>query len=343
MNLRSGIKEVIRLSLPKQVRTYYQGVGTILVYHRLTLQEPSYLAFRPNLVLAVHQKNFEEQLIYLSKNYQCLSFNDFYQGIVAGNLPKNAVTLTFDDGYLDNLELALPLLEKYKIPAMIYITINNVETDRLLWWYELEMRIRANSFLSFDWEGGHYEFPLKTVQQKRMVYQTVNYISKNLSNEKQEELLNILAEKMPKQLPCEVKGLSWDNLKQLASSEMISIGTHTLSHPNLRLCNVEQLHDELLIPRLKLEEFLGRKVDHTSFPFGDREHSMQREMDMAKDLGYLTACTTRIGHVQMEHKDNLFALPRIGIGYKDTISTLRWKLSGAYAMLKQRGKRVITL
>ena len=148
---------------------------------------------------------------------------------------------------------------------------------------------------------------------------------------------------MPKQIPCEVKGLSWDNLKQLASSEMISIGTHTLSHPNLRLCSIKQLHNELLTPKLKLEEFLGRPIEHTSFPFGDREHAMQREMDMAKELGYLTACTTRIGHIQTEHKESLFALPRIGIGYKDTLSTLRWKLSGAYAMLKQRGRRVITL
>ena len=62
------------------------------------------------------------------------------------------ITITFDDGYKDNLLNALPILEKLKIPASIYITTRFLNKEVDIWWYEINDVIQNQSNLSFNYE-----------------------------------------------------------------------------------------------------------------------------------------------------------------------------------------------
>ena len=66
------------------------------------------------------------------------------------------IVITFDDGYNDNLLHALPVLEKYQVPASIYITTRFLEEHAWMWWYELKEAIKDKSVLSFEYEKKNF-------------------------------------------------------------------------------------------------------------------------------------------------------------------------------------------
>ncbi len=87
----------------------------ILIYHRVSVR--SYYD-----QLSVDPDNFDAQIKWLSENRDLKPLPIVIDDIRAGRTRKNTVAVTFDDGYLDNLENALPVLEKYNVPATIYVT-----------------------------------------------------------------------------------------------------------------------------------------------------------------------------------------------------------------------------
>ena len=98
-----------------------------LYYHRINILESDY-----NL-LGVSPIKFRQQMLYLKQNYQIVRFEEDWS-----LLDQDAVSITFDDGYRDNLEYALPILEELEIPATIFISTGTIKQERELWWDELE-------------------------------------------------------------------------------------------------------------------------------------------------------------------------------------------------------------
>ena len=102
----------------------------VLLYHRV-----ADIGFDPQL-LSVSINNFREQLLFIKNNYEIFRFEDDY---VKRNQP--AIIITFDDGYADNYQNALPILEELEIPATFFITTGRIDSDREFWWDDLERLI----------------------------------------------------------------------------------------------------------------------------------------------------------------------------------------------------------
>ena len=136
----------------------WKGKGAILLYHRVLPNE--LIKDDLDLGLAVSCSNFEKQVKILKSKYQIVSMDEFIS-----NLKKETnqfmITITFDDGYNDNLLHALPVLEKYQVPASIYITTRFLEEHAWMWWYELKEAIKDKSVLSFEYEKKNFHFVLK--------------------------------------------------------------------------------------------------------------------------------------------------------------------------------------
>ncbi len=71
---------------------------------------------------ALSSKLLDEHIDFLSSRFQLMTLRNLYQGIIAGSCPPNPMVITFDDGYRDNYELALPILKKHKVTATVFIT-----------------------------------------------------------------------------------------------------------------------------------------------------------------------------------------------------------------------------
>ncbi len=128
-------------------KTFYK-TAPILLYHRIST------TFADPLMLCVTPSCFENHLQFLKKNYNIIPLSELSKLLTTGALKGNEVAVTFDDGYRDNLTNALPLLEKYNIPATIFITTGSLgkkatfewdmkyeESDRAVFLSEEEIRL----------------------------------------------------------------------------------------------------------------------------------------------------------------------------------------------------------
>ena len=111
----------------------WKGVGAVLMYHRVLPDD--LIKEDLDIGMAVTSSNFEKQIKVLKSKYKIVSMNEFNE-----NLKKKKkqfmIAITFDDGYKDNLTYALPILEKFEVPATIYITTRFLNDNAWMWWYE---------------------------------------------------------------------------------------------------------------------------------------------------------------------------------------------------------------
>ncbi|RPI71338.1 MAG: polysaccharide deacetylase family protein, partial [Desulfobacteraceae bacterium] len=128
MNIRS----VLKLNrLHRWIKAKIHAKALILLYHRIATPP-----IDPQL-LAVAQAHFEQHLDVICKYYHPLSLNDLCRAIQTKAVPPHSIVITFDDGYSDNLYAAKPLLEKYNIPATVFVTGGLIGPSASLWWDEL--------------------------------------------------------------------------------------------------------------------------------------------------------------------------------------------------------------
>src|SRR5205814_2375581 len=91
------------------------------------------------LQLAVTPKHFEEHVKYLKGNYNLVTVEEFF--FLKKNkrkYPQKPVLITFDDGYEDNCNEAIPVLQTYHAQALFFITTSNINTNIENWWDCLE-------------------------------------------------------------------------------------------------------------------------------------------------------------------------------------------------------------
>ncbi|MGY4367292.1 peptidoglycan/xylan/chitin deacetylase (PgdA/CDA1 family) [Bradyrhizobium sp. LB1.3] len=114
--------------------------------------------------------------------------------------------------------------------------------------------------------------------------------------------------------------LSWDEVKRFAADPLVTIGAHTISHCNLAKQSEEIATQEIAVSRARIEQALGRNVQHLAYPYGDRQAAGEREFALAAAAGFKTAVTTRPGMLFAENAGHMTALPRVSLNgnYQDT-------------------------
>lgn len=303
-------------------RAFGQPVA-VLNYHRINQKTPG------DNNLTVTPEVFEAQIKVLSENYQVIPVSQIPQVIRNSNLRaheksffrKPLIAITFDDGYLDTLTLALPILEKYKVPACVYVTAGRTDTQGEFWWDELEsLLVEGNSqqieaIQKLDWKmWGYSQTPrLDTQEAKMSVYhQLAACFKKSTPMQIEEWMLQLrLASGRETTSRLDYRVMTREELAKMARSPLIEIGSHTMTHPSLgRLSPAEQEY-ELSESKTLLETWLDKKVDSVAFPFGGYGDFNATTLAIAKRLGYHTAFTTVCGIV--DAKSDLLAMPRMYI------------------------------
>jgi peptidoglycan/xylan/chitin deacetylase (PgdA/CDA1 family) len=100
-------------------------VLSILIYHRVLPVPDPLRAGEPDAT------RFDQQMRYLARHFSVLPLREAFRRLRAGTLPRRACCITFDDGYADNLTVALPILEKYGLPATIFIATGYLDGGRM--------------------------------------------------------------------------------------------------------------------------------------------------------------------------------------------------------------------
>jgi peptidoglycan/xylan/chitin deacetylase (PgdA/CDA1 family) len=254
-----------------------------------------------------------------ARGFEILSLDAALQRIaIPGERPF--VVLTFDDGYRDNVEHALPVLEVHAAPFTMFVTSGFAERTARLWWIELEESIRRLDEVRV--EG--LELSTANAAEKERAY---GLLYRTLRAGPEERLLEVCAELCaqagiePSSIPADLC-LDWADIRELAQHPLATIGVHTLS-------------------RARIGAAIGRPARHLAYPVGDPTSAGPREFALARELGFASAVTTRPGMIFPEHAAHLNALPRLSVnGRYQSLDMLDILLSGAPFALWNRGRRV---
>jgi peptidoglycan/xylan/chitin deacetylase (PgdA/CDA1 family) len=244
---------------------------------------------------------------------------------------RRFVCFTFDDGYSDNFIHALPVFEKHDAPLCIYVSSGMLTGALKCWWLGLERLFLRNA--NIDIEPMHRRWNLSSLDSRTRAYREVcDWVSLDVRNNSQAlettfRRYGIDLEGIPREV-----GLTTEQFRRLAAHPLVTIGGHTVSHPDLSQLRDDDAQLEINQDKLFLEVLGECPVQHFAYPFGRPHMCSAREMSFVRQAGYRTATTTRHGCLTGLPDFDLFQLPRVGINRPyESISLARLQIDGVVA------------
>lgn len=289
------IKKFVKLTLSYII--YYLGIAAI--YKNVISKKPQILAYHSinkislrSLEIEQDVRNFEQQMIYLKNNFSILSPSEFLACRNNGaGFPKNAVMITFDDGYRDNYINAFPILKKYNIPAIIFITTDPIETREPLFFDALRYAIINSPRFILDLRDiglSKYQLDKKNELLLLKAIRDITEFSKSMDSISKSRLIHTIYERLWLGWE-EVKNkkiyLSWDEISEMAGNG-VEFGSHTKTHPQLSALTFEECKDELVCSKKIIEERTGRKARVIAYPFGWPNEFNNMVEKAAREVGY---------------------------------------------------------
>lgn len=271
----------------------------VLYYHRIcNLSLDTWrLAVSPNV--------FEEHIKWLKKKFQILSIEDDW-----AQVKRPSIVITFDDGYADIFYEALPILEKYSVPATIFVSTGNIDQKMEFWWDMLEQIFFCNRNLPDIFSYGGNLFSLRTNNERKATCYALHSCLKAMTSEERESTLREMASLLQSQISFRDthRVLTKNELRKIDESPFVTIGGHTVSHPVLAVESILKQREEIE----KSTEYLTRTLEHVidvfSYPFGGVTDYTEETRKIACECGYQKIVTTKFGLVK--HDTNLMEIPR---------------------------------
>jgi peptidoglycan/xylan/chitin deacetylase (PgdA/CDA1 family) len=316
------------------------GVGFILALHRVRPWRET--AFAPNRLLEVTPDFFDAALARIAaRGFDFVTLAEAARRLKAGGPPFAA--LTFDDGYRDTRDEALPILERHGAAATVFFAPGLIERTARLWWLELEEAIRRLDVVEVALGAPTLRLPARTAREKSAAFERVYW---TLRARPEAELLDAVATLaatagVSSAALAEPTFLDWEESAALAGHPLVAAGAHSLSHRRLAHWPIAEARTEIAGCKAVLEARLGIAVNSFAYPVGDPTSAGEREFALAREAGYATAVTTRPGMLFPEHAAHLFALPRVSLnGLWQDLGYLDVLLTGAPFRLWNRGRRL---
>ncbi len=303
------------------------GAGAILMLHRVIDPPPGSLGINDGLT--VSPAFLDRALAEVKRlGYALVSMDEAVESLGRGGSRRFAA-ITLDDGYLDNLENALPVFEAHRAPFTIFVAPSLADGALALWWEEIDRIVAGRSEIRYAHEGRDVVLAAGTPGEKQAAaFALFAHVSRTVPEDGQQAFLRMLdADVAP---PAgRYRLMDWQDLVEIAAHPLATIGAHTMRHVALARLPSARAADEMVESRDMIEARLGVQARHFAYPYGHAEAAGTREFAMARELGFLSGVTTRHGVLRHGHAAHLHALPRISVnGRFQDVAYLRTMLSG---------------
>jgi peptidoglycan/xylan/chitin deacetylase (PgdA/CDA1 family) len=341
--IRAGLGALYFTGAHYLLRPIFAGVGTIFMLHHVRPRRDA--AFQPNRHLEVAPEFLRAMLAHLrSRDVDIITMDELHRRLTERDFSRRFACFTFDDGYRDNRDFALPVMREFEAPFTVYVASDFAQGIGQLWWIALEMVIAKASSIEADISGVATRLDTSTPAAKEAAFERLHDWLRGLpgGGDLLREMGALCARYgVDETAICRELCMSWDELKAFAQDPLISIGAHTVTHCNLARQSREIACQEMTTSRARIENALQRPVVHLAYPYGDKIAAGAREFALAQAAGFNTAVTTRPGMMFPESAGHLTALPRVSLNgnYQD-LRILPVLTSGAATAMWNRFRRI---
>lgn len=307
--MRSWVERLLALRAKKHL--------SILAYH--SIQQP--VADYPynHEIISAYPNIFERQMAFIAQHFNVINFYNLANLVdpaasadrFAEKVPPNSLIVTFDDGYADNMLTAMPIIKAYDLTAVVYISTDFVDQQRLFWFDEIAYLIR-------HWPDGHFSLAAGdfvadlTKDNREEIRKALGRFLQTLTDRQRLALI----EEIKSIAPIEIKPhdfhhaapLSWAQIKALRAAG-IEVGSHTRSHGFLDTMTDDELHQQILGSKQHIEAQLEEPIISFSYPNGNFNQQVVQKVVQA---GYKFAVGYEHAVVHLPGL-NPYLMPRIHV------------------------------
>ncbi len=343
---KTGLETLYYTGAHRVMAAVWQSSGAIFNLHHIDpgADGDQENRFNPNGPLAITDAFLDEVIGYLvDEKFDLVSVGEAVARIKQGDRSSRFAAFSIDDGYRDNFDYAWPVFKKYDCPFTVFVTTDIIEGKACLWWLILERAIRENDRIEITLENRLVEFDTSSVEHKKQSWERIYWTLRG-SNEIQ--LRHTVAQlarhyHIDTNALCRDLAMTWEDVRKLNQDDLVTIGAHTVSHPCLMELSHEDARFQMTESRDRIAREIGENPKFFCYPYGDETTAGQREFTLAEDVGFEAAVTTRKGMIYPEHRDHLYALPRISLnGSYQQIKYIDLYMSGAPFILYNKFNKV---
>jgi peptidoglycan/xylan/chitin deacetylase (PgdA/CDA1 family) len=301
----------------------------ILMYHSVTetASDPWSLCVTP--------QHFADQMDVVRRQAHPVRLRSLANGLGEGEVANKAVVITFDDGYANNLHNAKPFLERYEVPATIFLASGYLGASHEFWWDELESLLlgsgRLPNILQLRVDGKTETWKLDEgvgfhgdiyaswrawthpPTSRHSLYTSLWRLLQRLQDEVRQSILAELrawANMQPETKPTH-RPLSLDEVSRLVEGDLINIGSHSVTHAVLSTLPLATQRAEIQRSKTFLEELVGRTVTSFAYPYGSEHDYTADTVALVREARFDCACSTLPTVVTKD--TDCYQLPRLQV------------------------------
>ena len=287
----------------------------ILAYHRVLPAPTDDFSFDLELVSA-WAEGFRAQMVHLRRHWHPMRFDELLSLQRAGRrVPRNAVLVTFDDGYEDNHRVAYPILRDLDLPAMFFVATGHIDSGRPYLYDWLVHAVCVTQASRIDVPELALAMPLPAdLHARRAVAAQVLDRLKALRENAQTILIRRITSQLDVAIPSSHDGcrpMGWQALREMRDGGM-EIGSHGVHHRMLAKLPASLMKAELVESRRRTEEELGTPARVLSYPVGGFDAFDAEVETAARAAGYEMACSYIAGTSQLDARSQ-FSLRRLPV------------------------------
>jgi peptidoglycan/xylan/chitin deacetylase (PgdA/CDA1 family) len=260
----------------------------ILTYHRVNDDADPFFSALPTAV-------FERQMRHVARNYRVLPVEELVERLERGGLPRNALAITFDDGYRDNLTHAAPILARLGLPATIFLATGFIGTAEVPWFDRLAQGLKKSAATTVRTPWNEALELADVPGRLRAMGRALEHLKRVPDEERHRQLETLLTSLgVTDQRTFKNLMLSWDDVHALRGLGF-TIGAHTVNHPILSRVSPQRAWTEILGARTMIESACGTAPRAFAYPNGGAEDYTETVKRLVREAGFTCAVTTRFG------------------------------------------------
>ena len=340
---RSANSLMDRLGVVSVARALQRSRAAILTYHGVLNGTADYDYLNHNFIAA---ESFEAQMRYIWRHYRPIALRELVAAYRDRRTPPaGSVVVTFDDGFANNLTVALPILKRLSVPFTVFVTTGLLDTPGAMLWTE-----RAKRSL-FMYPERSVTVPLAGVDRtldlsspaaradaSKAVAQRLKRLSPAARNQALDDLERVCGARPVQEHERErYRFLTWAEAREMAAAG-VEIGSHTVSHPILTTLDDRTLRDELVESKRRVETELAQECLSFAYPNGSPADFGVREKAVLRESGYQCALSL---NGSLNDRPDLFELDRINVGRQLDPPAFHVAMTGILGAARRTRNRIL--